>query len=82
MVVCNLLSDGSEIALPRWTENLELGKDKGGRATELWTYNLNNSVEQVTHWAGTDQWLTGMVIIFIMLRQGYATIFGVITLYW
>lgn len=30
---------------------------KGGRATELWTYDLkNNTSEQITHWAGTDQW--------------------------
>ena len=32
---------------------------KGGRATELWTYNLkNNTSEQITHWVGTDQWPT------------------------
>lgn len=32
---------------------------KGGRATELWTYDLkNNTSEQITHWAGTDQWPT------------------------
>lgn len=30
---------------------------KGGRATELWTYDLkNNTSEQITHWEGTDQW--------------------------
>jgi len=30
---------------------------KGGRATELWIYNLeNNSSEQITHFAGSDQW--------------------------
>ncbi len=29
---------------------------KGGRATELWTYNLkDNTSGQITHWAGTDQ---------------------------
>ncbi|MDD3788138.1 MAG: acetyl-CoA synthetase, partial [Petrimonas sp.] len=32
---------------------------KGGRATELWTYDLkNNTSEQITHWVGTDQWPT------------------------
>ena len=32
---------------------------KGGRATELWTYNLtNNTSQQITHWAGSDQWPT------------------------
>lgn len=30
---------------------------KGGRATELWTYDLkNNTSEQITHFAGSDQW--------------------------
>lgn len=30
---------------------------KGGRATELWTYDLeNNTAEQITHFAGSDQW--------------------------
>lgn len=30
---------------------------KGGRATELWTYNLaDNSAKQITLWAGSDQW--------------------------
>ncbi|WP_047449482.1 S41 family peptidase [Alistipes sp. ZOR0009] len=30
---------------------------KGGRATELWNYNLaNNTSEQLTHFAGSDQW--------------------------
>lgn len=30
---------------------------KGGRATELWSYNIkNNTSEQITHWAGSDQW--------------------------
>ncbi len=32
---------------------------KGGRATELWTYDIkNNTSEQITHFAGTDQWPT------------------------
>ena len=32
---------------------------KGGRATELWTYNLKeNTSEQITHFVGTDQWPT------------------------
>lgn len=30
---------------------------KGGRATELWSYDLtNNQSTQLTHWAGSDQW--------------------------
>ncbi|MBK9291599.1 MAG: PD40 domain-containing protein [Bacteroidetes bacterium] len=30
---------------------------KGGRATELWIYDLkNNSSEQITKWLGSDQW--------------------------
>lgn len=30
---------------------------KGGRATELWIYDLKNSTsEQLTHFAGSDQW--------------------------
>lgn len=30
---------------------------KGGRATELWIYDLkNNTSEQMTHFAGSDQW--------------------------
>ncbi len=32
---------------------------KGGRATELWTYDLvNNSAKQITNWVGSDQWPT------------------------
>jgi len=30
---------------------------KGGRATELWNYDLaKNESRQLTHWAGSDQW--------------------------
>jgi len=30
---------------------------KGGRATELWSYDLaSNRSQQLTHWAGSDQW--------------------------
>jgi tricorn protease len=30
---------------------------KGGRATELWSYDLqNNSARQITQWTGSDQW--------------------------
>lgn len=30
---------------------------KGGRATELWSYNIaDNTSEQLTHFAGSDQW--------------------------
>ncbi|MDP2423104.1 MAG: acetyl-CoA synthetase, partial [Bacteroidales bacterium] len=32
---------------------------KGGRATELWTYDLkNNTAEQITSFVGSDQWPT------------------------
>lgn len=32
---------------------------KGGRATELWSYDLqNNTSRQITRWAGSDQWPT------------------------
>ncbi len=32
---------------------------KGGRATELWTYNIKkNTSEQITKWTGSDQWPT------------------------
>jgi tricorn protease len=52
--------DGSEICFTPVDREFRTWKRyKGGRATELWTYNLNNnSAEQVTHWAGTDQWPT------------------------
>lgn len=52
--------DGSEICFTPVDREFRTWKRyKGGRATELWRYNLNsNSAEQVTHWAGTDQWPT------------------------
>ncbi|HPJ63431.1 PDZ domain-containing protein [Lentimicrobium sp.] len=45
---------------------------KGGRATELWTYDLeNNTAEQITSFAGSDQWPTwwGSDIIFASDRD-------------
>lgn len=45
---------------------------KGGRATELWTYDLeNDTAEQITHFTGSDQWPTwwGNDIIFASDRD-------------
>jgi tricorn protease len=45
---------------------------KGGRATELWTYDLeNNTAVQITSFAGSDQWPTwwGSDIIFASDRD-------------
>ena len=52
--------DGSEICFTPVDREFRTWKRyKGGRATELWRYNLtNNSSEQMTHWTGTDQWPT------------------------
>ena len=52
--------DGSEICFTPVDREFRTWKRyKGGRATELWRYNLDeNSAEQMTHWAGTDQWPT------------------------
>lgn len=52
--------DGSEICFTPVDREFRTWKRyKGGRATELWRYNLsNNSSEQITNWTGTDQWPT------------------------
>lgn len=45
---------------------------KGGRATELWTYDLeNNTAEQITDFTGSDQWPTwwGSDIVFASDRD-------------
>lgn len=45
---------------------------KGGRATELWTYDLaNNTAEQITQFVGSDQWPTwwGNDIVFASDRD-------------
>ncbi len=52
--------DGSQICFtPVDREFRSWKRYKGGRATELWIYNLkNNTSDQITHWDGTDQWPT------------------------
>ncbi len=52
--------DGSQICFtPVDREFRSWKRYKGGRATELWIYNLNNnSSKQITNWVGTDQWPT------------------------
>lgn len=53
-------NDGSQLCFtPVDREFRSWKRYKGGRATELWTYNLkNNTSEQITRWVGTDQWPT------------------------
>lgn len=50
--------DGSQLCFtPVDREFRSWKRYKGGRATELWTYNLKkNTSQQITHWAGSDQW--------------------------
>ena len=50
--------DGSQLCFtPVDREFRSWKRYKGGRATELWTYDLiNNKSQQITHWAGSDQW--------------------------
>ncbi|MDO5524131.1 MAG: PDZ domain-containing protein, partial [Bacteroidia bacterium] len=52
--------DGSQLCFTPVDREFRTWKRyKGGRATELWTYDLrNNTSEQITHWVGTDQWPT------------------------
>ncbi len=52
--------DGSEICFTPIDREFRTWKRyKGGRATELWSFNLsNNSAKQITNWAGSDQWPT------------------------
>jgi len=50
--------DGSQLCFtPVDREFRNWKRYKGGRATELWSYDLrNNSSRQITQWAGSDQW--------------------------
>ena len=52
--------DGSQLSFTPVDREFRTWKRyKGGRATELWTYDLeNNTAKQITNWAGTDQWPT------------------------
>lgn len=52
--------DGSQLCFTPVDREFRTWKRyKGGRATELWTYNLkNNTSGQITHWVGSDQWPT------------------------
>lgn len=52
--------DGSQICFTPVDREFRTWKRyKGGRATELWTYDLtSDTAEQITHWAGSDQWPT------------------------
>lgn len=51
-------SDGTQLCFTPVDREFRTWKRyKGGRATELWTYDLvNNRSTQITHWAGSDQW--------------------------
>ena len=55
-----LSPDGSQLCFTPVDREFRTWKRyKGGRATELWTYNLeNNSSKQITNWVGSDQWPT------------------------
>ncbi|WP_019540389.1 S41 family peptidase [Proteiniphilum acetatigenes] len=50
--------DGSQLCFTPVDREFRTWKRyKGGRATDLWTYDLaNNRSRQVTQWAGSDQW--------------------------
>lgn len=50
--------DGSQLCFTPVDREFRTWKRyKGGRATELWTYDLNNNhSKQITQWAGSDQW--------------------------
>lgn len=50
--------DGSQLCFTPVDREFRTWKRyKGGRATDLWTYDLkNNSSQQITQWAGSDQW--------------------------
>lgn len=52
--------DGSQLCFTPVDREFRTWKRyKGGRATELWVYNLTgNTSQQITHWAGSDQWPT------------------------
>ncbi|WP_298653769.1 S41 family peptidase [uncultured Proteiniphilum sp.] len=50
--------DGSQLCFTPVDREFRTWKRyKGGRATDLWTYDLvNNRSQQITQWAGSDQW--------------------------
>ena len=50
--------DGSQLCFTPVDREFRTWKRyKGGRATELWSYDLrNNSARQITQWSGSDQW--------------------------
>ncbi len=50
--------DGTELCFTPVDREFRTWKRyKGGRATELWSYNLHdNTSRQVTRWTGSDQW--------------------------
>lgn len=50
--------DGSQLCFTPVDREFRTWKRyKGGRATELWSYDLSNgSSRQITSWAGSDQW--------------------------
>ncbi|MBF6629360.1 MAG: PD40 domain-containing protein [Proteiniphilum sp.] len=50
--------DGSQLCFTPVDREFRTWKRyKGGRATELWSYDLtSNRAKQLTHWAGSDQW--------------------------
>lgn len=50
--------DGSQLCFTPVDREFRTWKRyKGGRATELWSYDLrNNSSRQITQWTGSDQW--------------------------
>ena len=52
--------DGTELSFTPVDREFRTWKRyKGGRATELWNYNLiDNTSRQITRWAGSDQWPT------------------------
>ena len=55
-----LSNDGTQLCFTPVDREFRTWKRyKGGRATELWTYNLkDNTSEQITSFAGSDQWPT------------------------
>lgn len=52
--------DGSQLCFTPVDREFRTWKRyKGGRASDLWTYDLeNNSSKQITDWVGSDQWPT------------------------
>ncbi len=69
----NFSPDGKKLAFTPVDREFRTWKRyKGGRATELWTYDLENDIaEQITNFAGSDQWPTwwGNDIVFASDRD-------------